>query len=135
MAGIKSRGTKPELLIRSLLHRQGFRFQVNVRKLPGCPDIVLPRFHAVIFVNGCFWHGHDCRYFQLPRTRTEFWREKIARNRLNDNKNVTTLDALGWRIGTVWECSLRKPSLDTDVLASELIAWLQGNELIMEIRG
>lgn len=135
MAGIKSRDTKPELLIRCLLHRKGIRFRVNVRKLPVCPDIVLPRFHAAIFVNGCFWHGHDCQHFQLPQTRTEFWCEKIARNRLNDNKNLTALIAIGWRIGTVWECSLRRPVLNTDLLVDKLTTWLRDNDLLMEIRG
>ena len=77
MAGIKGKNTKPEKLVRSLLHRQGFRFRLNVRELPGKPDIVLPRYHAVIFVNGCFWHGHECARSKWPKSRTDFWRNKI----------------------------------------------------------
>lgn len=77
MAGIKGKNTKPEKLVRSLLHRQGFLFRLNVRELPGKPDIVLPRYRAVIFVNGCFWHGHDCFSFKWPKTRTDFWQHKI----------------------------------------------------------
>ena len=95
MAGIKGKNTKPEKLVRSLLHRQGFRFRLNVRDLPGKPDIVLPRYRAVIFVNVCFWHGHDCSRFKWPKTRTEFWRKKIEGNRTNDPKVTQTLLAEG----------------------------------------
>ena len=86
MAGIKGKNTQPERLVRSLLHRKGFRFRLNVRELPGKPDIVLPSYHAVIFVNGCFWHGHDCVRFKWPKTRTDFWQHKIEGNRSNDQK-------------------------------------------------
>lgn len=85
MSGIRGRNTKPEIMIRSLLHHHGFRFRLHVRDLPGKPDIVLPRHHAVIFVHGCFWHGHDCPLFKWPGTRADFWREKIGRNQSNDN--------------------------------------------------
>ncbi|MFP4906044.1 very short patch repair endonuclease [Paraburkholderia sp. BR14261] len=107
MSGIRGRNTKPEKLIRSLLHRRGFRFRLNVRELPGRPDIVLPRRRAVVFVHGCFWHGHNCALFKWPRTRPEFWREKIARNRLNDAKALAALAAQGWRVAVIWECACR----------------------------
>ena len=88
-------------MVRSLLRRQGFRFRLNVRELPGKPDIVLPRYHAVIFVNGCFWHGHDCARFKWPKTRTDYWRHKIEGNRANDQKVTPALLATGWRVGIV----------------------------------
>jgi DNA mismatch endonuclease (patch repair protein) len=99
MSGIRGKNTKPEKLVRSLLHRQGFRFRLHVSNLPGKPDIVLPRYNAVIFVHGCFWHRHACRFFKWPQTRPDFWREKIARNCSNDLKSRRALKKEGWRIG------------------------------------
>ena len=108
MAGIKGRNTKPEILIRKLLHKKGFRFRLHVKNLPGKPDIVLPKYKAVIFINGCFWHGHkDCHLFKLPATRTEFWQEKIARNQANDCKSINLLLENNWKVCVVWECSIR----------------------------
>ena len=105
MAGIKGRNTKPEILIRKLLHKKGFRFRLHVKDLPGKPDIVLSKYKAVIFVNGCFWHGHkDCHLFKLPATRTEFWQEKITRNQANDSKSINLLLENNWKVGVVWEC-------------------------------
>ena len=104
MSGIRGRNTKPEILIRSLLHRQGFRFRLHVRDMPGKPDIVLPRYRAVVFVHGCFWHGHNCPLFKLPGTRPDFWSEKIERNQNNDNRAKAALLADGWRVGVIWEC-------------------------------
>ena len=115
MAGIKGRNTKPEILIRKLLHKKGFRFRLHVKNLPGKPDIVLPKYKAVIFVNGCFWHGHKgCRLFKLPATRTEFWQEKITRNQANDSKSINLLLENNWKVGVVWECSIRVASKDPD---------------------
>jgi len=131
MAGIRGRDTKPERVIRSLLHRRGFRFRLDVRELPGRPDIVLPRYRAVVFVHGCFWHGHGCPLFKWPRTRTEFWREKIARNRANDARALAALAAQGWRVAVVWECALRGtgqgrgPAGDPEGVAERLDAWLK----------
>src|SRR5690242_15228147 len=110
MSGIRGRNTKPEILIRSLLHRQGFRFRLDARDLPGRPDIVLPRYRAVVLIHGCFWHGHDCALFKMPATRHEFWAKKIAANRARDARNADMLKRAGWRVLTVWECSLRGPS-------------------------
>jgi len=108
MSRIRSKDTKPELLVRSVLHRNGFRFTVNGpsnRKLPGKPDIVLPKYHTVIFVNGCFWHGHEgCKHFRLPKSRTEWWKEKIEGNRRRDLRNHLALEKLSWRVVVLWSC-------------------------------
>ncbi|SDD11330.1 very short patch repair endonuclease [Paraburkholderia lycopersici] len=125
MSGIRGRNTKPEKVIRSLLHRRGFRFRLNVRELPGRPDIVLPRRHAVVFVHGCFWHGHNCALFKWPQTRPEFWREKIARNRLNDARALAALAAQGWRVAVIWECALRGARHDPQTVVERLAAWLE----------
>ena len=133
MAGIKGKNTQPERLVRSLLHRQGFRFRLNVRELPGKPDIVLPRYHAVIFVNGCFWHGYDCARFKWPKTRTDYWRHKIEGNRANDQKVTQALLATGWRVGTVWECSLRGANKNIDEVIKKVGEWLRTDQSFFEI--
>ncbi len=108
MAAIKGKDTKPELIVRKYLFSRGLRFRVQVRKLPGNPDIVLPKYKTVIFVNGCFWHGHEgCRYFRLPKSNIEFWKEKIKRNVARDFRNEAELKALGWRVIRVWECEIK----------------------------
>lgn len=135
MAGIKGKNTKPEILIRSLLHRQGFRFKLNVRDLPGKPDIVFPRFRAVIFVNGCFWHGHDCILFKLPKTRPDFWRKKIEGNRTNDHLAILALFAERWRVAIVWECSLRGKNKNIEDTINKTSTWLRSNQTFMEIKG
>ena len=104
MSRVKNRNTLPELLVRSLLHRLGFRFRLHRSDLPGTPDIVLPRHKVAIFVNGCFWHGHDCPRGKLPATNRAFWEAKIARNIARDEKNRRALIELGWRPLTVWTC-------------------------------
>jgi DNA mismatch endonuclease (patch repair protein) len=135
MSGIRGRNTKPELLIRSLLHRRGFRFRLDARDLPGRPDIVLPRYGAVIFVHGCFWHGHDCPLFKWPQTRPDFWREKIGRNRANDEKSRAALLAAGWRVGVVWECALRGANRDLDGVLQRLVDWLHSDLSELDERG
>ncbi len=134
MSGIRSQNTKPEILVRSLLHRQGFRFLLHVRNLPGKPDIVLPRFHAVIFVHGCFWHGHDCHFFKWPRTRPDFWREKIERNRANDYTKKQALLSIGWRIGIVWECAIRGVNKDISRVINDVTEWLNSDKLLIEVK-
>ena len=134
MSGIRGRNTKPEVLIRSLLHRQGFRFRLHARDLPGKPDIVLPRYHAVVFVHGCFWHGHDCPLFKWPRTRPDFWREKIKKNQANDNRTREALLANGWRVGIVWECALRGAGKNTGGVAQSLADWLRSDSPLIEVR-
>jgi len=133
MAGIKSGHTQPEMLVRRLLHRQGFRFRLHVRTLPGKPDIVLPRYQAVIFVHGCFWHGHHCPLFRLPGTRQNFWRHKIDCNRAHDQKVIKVLMLAGWRVGVVWECAVRGAGKNADmVVAQHLSDWLQGKNTFLE---
>lgn len=135
MAGIRGKDTKPEMLIRRGLHALGFRYRLHGRKLAGKPDLVLARFAAVIFVHGCFWHGHDCPLFRLPGTGQDFWQKKIATNQANDAKASDTLQASGWRVATVWECALRGKNRKPlgDVLA-ELATWLRGETKTLTIR-
>lgn len=109
MAAIKGKDTKPEMIVRKYLFSRGLRFRVQVRKLPGNPDIVLPRYRIVIFVNGCFWHGHEgCKYYRLPKSNVEFWENKIRNNKARDSHNEEQLKALGWRVIRVWECDIKK---------------------------
>lgn len=109
MQHIRSTGTKPEEIVRKYLFSQGFRYRKNVAKLPGKPDIVLPKFKTVIFVNGCFWHMHEgCRYFVWPKNNSEYWEKKIKGNVERDNRNHTALERAGWRVLIVWECKLKK---------------------------
>lgn len=108
MSHIRSTSTKPEEKVRKYLFSKGFRYRKNVRGLPGCPDIVLPKYRSVIFVNGCFWHKHDCPRFVWPSSNQEYWIPKITRNVERDAKNQQTLKAMGWQIITVWECELKK---------------------------
>lgn len=109
MSSIKSKNTKPEILVRKFLFGKGLRYRVNNRKLPGTPDIVLPKYHTVIFIDGCFWHGHTgCKYFRMPSSNVDFWRTKIAKNINRDKANRDLLRASGWRVIQIWECELRK---------------------------
>ncbi|WP_028219338.1 very short patch repair endonuclease [Paraburkholderia oxyphila] len=130
MSGIRARNTKPEKLVRSLLHRRGFRFRLDVRELPGRPDIVLPRYRAAVFVHGCFWHGHQCALFKWPATRPEFWRAKIARNRTHDAKALAALAAQGWRVAVIWECALRGAAQDPQAVVERLAHWLEDPESV-----
>lgn len=107
MSGIRGKDTKPEITVRQGLHARGYRFRLHRKDLPGKPDIVLPKYRAAIFVNGCFWHGHDCHLFKWPKTREDFWREKICRNVQRDARKTQELHERGWRIAEVWECSLK----------------------------
>ena len=108
MQNVKAKNTAPEIKLRSLLHKNGFRFRVNRKDLPGKPDIVLPKYRAVIFVHGCFWHGHDCPRGQRPQTNADFWNQKIDRNVIRDKSDVSLLESLGWRVLIVWECEIKK---------------------------
>ena len=111
MSRIRGKNTKPEILVRKGLHASGFRFRLHNKKLPGSPDIVLPKYGVAIMVNGCFWHGHKgCRYATKPKTNIEFWETKIARNRHRDEVTAAHLEALGWTVITIWECELRTSS-------------------------
>jgi DNA mismatch endonuclease (patch repair protein) len=134
MAGIRGKDTKLEIRLRKSLHRQGFRYRLHVRDLPGKPDIVLPRYHAVIFVHGCFWHGHDCLLFKIPGTRRDFWRQKINRNRINDQASTEKLLAAGWRVCIVWECAVRGGETDIGLVSKQVGEWLIGNQNLKEFR-
>lgn len=108
MSRIRSKNTRPELALRKALFARGFRYRVNDKKLPGKPDIVLPKYKTVIFIHGCFWHGHeDCKYAYIPKTNTRFWIDKITSNAERDKVNAEKLTALGWNVLTVWECEIR----------------------------
>jgi DNA mismatch endonuclease (patch repair protein) len=121
MSRIKGSNTKPELAVRSLLHRMGYRFRLHKTVLPGKPDIVLSRFKTVIFVHGCFWHRHkDCRFAYTPKSRTDFWLKKLESNVIRDIQVKSDLELLGWRVITVWECELR----DMDLLSRKIVAEL-----------
>jgi DNA mismatch endonuclease (patch repair protein) len=136
MSGIRGKNTKPEVRIRSLLHRRGFRFRLHVRDLPGRPDIVLPRYRAIVLVHGCFWHGHTCPLFKLPATRRAFWHAKIRANRLNDKRASASLKKAGWRVATVWECAMKgRRRLDDTVLGRRLDDWLRGTARRLDVRG
>ena len=118
MASIRGKDTKPELLERKFLFARGFRYRLNHPRLPGHPDIVMRKYRTVIFVNGCFWHGHDgCSCFVLPKTNTDFWRAKIERNKTRDVEEQRRLAAMGWHCITIWECQL-KPALRQQTLES-----------------
>ncbi|AMP98909.1 very short patch repair endonuclease [Pedobacter cryoconitis] len=126
MSKIRSKDTKPELYVRKFLHSQGFRYRLHVKDLPGKPDIVLPKYKTVIFINGCFWHGHEgCRYYVIPKTRTEWWLNKINRNIKNDAESILLLKESGWNIIVIWECELKKNTVD--FVFSSLIATLRSH--------
>ena len=125
MSKIRSKNTRPEETVRKWLFNNGFRYRKNVAALPGKPDVVLPKYGAVIFVHGCFWHGHaGCRYFVVPKTRTEWWLEKINRNIEKDGKSQSALAAIGWKVIVVWECEIRRKA-DAEGRLLELAADLR----------
>lgn len=115
MSRIRSKDTKPEMLVRKHLFAYGFRYRKNVKELPGCPDVVLPKYRTVIFVQGCFWHMHDCGRFHWPSTNQEYWERKIYRNVERDQINKEQLQALGWKVLTVWECELKAPCIEDTI--------------------
>ncbi len=133
MAGIKGKDTKPELVLRRALHARGFRYRLHSKNVPGRPDLVFPKHHAIVFVHGCFWHRHErCRYTTTPSTRPEFWQAKFDANVIRDAAIRGQLIEAGWRVATVWECSLRK----TDQLAKTvelLAAWLPSDSSQLEV--
>lgn len=137
MSGIRGKNTKPEIIVRRLLHRLGYRFRLHRQDLPGKPDIVMPKWRTVIFVNGCYWHGHeDCHLFRPPKSRTEFWTSKIASNQTRDELSQTRLQDAGWKVLVIWECALsKKLSLSDEQLALAIEAALVSPGALVEIRG
>jgi DNA mismatch endonuclease (patch repair protein) len=132
MSRIRSTDTKPEMILRRGLHAAGFRFRLHVSGLPGKPDIVLSKFRSVIFVHGCFWHGHaGCKNFWIPKTRPEFWRAKINTNRDRDDRAIAAIRDAGWRVLVVWECATR--SICVDNIVRKVAVWLQGAEASAEL--
>ncbi|WP_377809007.1 very short patch repair endonuclease [Azospirillum sp. A29] len=136
MSRIRGRDTKPEFVVRRLLHGLGFRYRLHGTDLPGRPDIVLPKWKTVVFVNGCFWHGHGCRLFKWPATREEFWRHKIGRNVERDAETRRKLDELEWRVVNVWECALKgSERLRPEELGERLTSFIRSEERCMDIVG
>lgn len=128
MSGIRGRDTKIEVAIRKSLHGRGLRYRIDVRGMPGRPDIVLPRWKAVVLVHGCFWHAHDCGLCRIPATRPDFWREKLEGNAARDRRNEAALSKAGWRVAVVWECALRgRGSRALEDVADLLADWVMGN--------
>jgi len=136
MSGIRGKDTSPERLVRSGLHAMGYRYRVHRTNLPGKPDLVLPAYNAVIEIRGCFWHGHDCHLFKWPSTRSEFWKSKIEGTQIRDERNISSLMKLGWRVLVVWECSLKgKTRLLMPDLLESISNWLQSDTTFMRTNG
>ncbi|MCY4473495.1 MAG: very short patch repair endonuclease [Kistimonas sp.] len=134
MSGIRAQGTAPERLLRKLLFARGFRYRLHDKRLPGTPDMVFPRYRAVIQSHGCFWHGHGCSLFRWPATRQAFWREKITTNRRRDSRSMAELAQLGWRVLIVWECVLKgRERWPLDVLQAWIENWLMYAGASMEL--
>ena len=136
MASIPGKNTRPELIVRKSLHHKGFRYRIHEKRLPGTPDLSLPKYKVAIQINGCFWHGHSCPSFRPPQHRREYWQSKIEMNKTRDRKNNKTLLNMGWRLMVIWECAIQGPRrIDLDILMSIIENWiLVGNDYI-EIEG
>jgi DNA mismatch endonuclease (patch repair protein) len=136
MAAIRGSHTKPELIVRKALHAAGLRYRLHVRGLPGTPDMVFSKHQAVVFINGCFWHLHDCHLFKWPSTRTDFWEKKLHRNAANDEAAIKALRSDGWRIAIVWECALKgKTRLDQTEAMQLLVDWIKSSVEMLVIEG
>lgn len=136
MSSIRGKNTKPELLIRKALHARGYRYRLHARDLPGKPDLVLPKWKAVILVHGCFWHGHNCHLFKMPSTRTAFWSEKIRKNRERDEVVQRELREAGWRMLAIWECAIKgRARLEFEDLMHRICSWIRGSESEAVIEG
>lgn len=117
MSQIKGKNTKPEMLVRKFLFSKGFRYRLHAKNLPGKPDLILPKYKTIIFINGCFWHGHEnCKYYVIPKTRTEWWIDKINRTKQRDSENFLQLSESGWKIVTIFECQLKADKLNNTLI-------------------
>lgn len=134
MAAIKYKNTKPEIFLRKRLHALGFRYTLDNNTLPGKPDLVFPKYRAVIFINGCFWHAHGCHMFKIPKTRTDWWMQKLSQNKQRDHEQWCELNASGWRVLVVWECAIRGryKVIETELLDT-ITHWLSGETYFREI--
>jgi len=136
MSGIRAKNTAPEHVIRSMVHKAGFRFRLHYSVLPGKPDMVFPKYRAIILVNGCFWHGHDCHLFKWPSSRPAFWRQKIEGNKARDLRNLQKYKDAGWRVMVIWECALKgKDSAQPHELSSRIQDWLLKGGSFIEVAG
>ena len=138
MAGIRGKNTKPELQVRKMLHTSGLRYRLHDPNLPGRPDLVMKKYRVAVLVQGCFWHGHnDCPLFRLPKSRTEFWTKKIARNVDRDQENLSALEKLDWRVLNVWECALKGSNrMESNILRDQMIKFITASEVsFLDIRG
>ena len=134
MSGIQGKDTQPEILIRKALHKKGFRYKVHDKTLPGKPDLVFPKYGAVIQINGCFWHAHDCHLFKWPSTRPDFWKNKILGNKARDELTLKELEILGWRVLIVWECAVKgKYKRSTKDILYQISTWLYSDESFKDI--
>lgn len=125
MASVKGKDTSPELLVRKELHRRGFRYRLYPKDIPGKPDLVFPKFNAIIFIHGCFWHGHNCEKGKLPKSNLSFWEEKIVKNKQRDRKNVVKLKKEGYKILTIWQCKIiGKRKMPIKILGDKVESWL-----------
>lgn len=136
MSGIKGKDTKPELLVRRGLHKKGYRYKLHDKSLPGKPDLVFPKYKAVIQVNGCFWHKHNCHIFKWPKSRTEFWKSKILGNVKRDKKQIEEMENEGWRVLIVWECCFKgKTRLPYEDCINSISDWLENSNCSSELVG
>lgn len=136
MAAIKGKNTKPEILLRKAIHARGYRYRLHVINLPGKPDMVFPKYVAVIFMHGCFWHGHDCHIFKMPKSNVDFWKSKISRNKERDIEVEKKLISMGWRVGVIWECALQgKTRINFDDLLELIEAWLHSKDNKLTLHG
>ena len=125
MSRIKGKDTKPEMLVRRYLHAHGFRYRLHDKKLPGKPDLVFPKYKTVIFVNGCFWHAHNCHLFKWPSTRKDFWESKILSNKVRDQENLKQYSDAGWKTLIIWECALKgKAKLPVNSIFDLIVHWI-----------
>jgi DNA mismatch endonuclease (patch repair protein) len=136
MAGIQGKDTKPEIAVRKGLFARGFRYRIHVKTLPGKPDLVFPKYKAVIFIHGCFWHGHDCHLFRWPSTHSEFWAGKIETNKKRDEQAVEALEKAGWKVLVIWECALKgKHRKPLETVLDNAGSWIMKNPASSSIEG
>ena len=127
MAAVKNKNTKPELNVRKALFAKGLRYRLHVKNLPGHPDLVFPKYKAVIFIHGCFWHNHDCKQGKLPTSNVRFWKEKLQNNAERDQRNIALLEAIGWRVKVIWGCTLNnKNQFSSRDCIIALVRWIKG---------